>query len=304
MPDRHRRFHRLAAERLICWALVACLLATGCTTLRFGQTTSDKGDKDGPPIAPGKRSLRVSQFVFLSDFELKSDLPLFKDLERMRDQVFKELELPAANTVIYVYLFQDRERYDRFMKAKYPDLPERRAFFVAQPRSVGAADDLLVYTYWGDRIQQDLRHELTHALLHSVLKDVPLWLDEGLAEYYEQPAEWKGVNYKHLELLRGSFLPDMGRLEQLSRVQDMRPPEYRESWAWVHWMLQGSPQAKTVLLGYLQQLRTNPNPGFLGPRLAAEVPELSTSLLAHLAKLDAGPHALPTVRKYELVPRK
>ena len=24
---------------------------------------------------------------------------------------------------------------------------------------------------------------MTHALLHSVIKDVPLWLDEGLAEF-------------------------------------------------------------------------------------------------------------------------
>src|SRR5262249_53426561 len=174
MPHAHR-IPFASAARSLRWPLLVALLVTGCTTLRLGQPSVDKSDKDQVPVAPGKRSLRVSQFVFMSDFELKSDLPLFKDLERLRDQVFKELELPTANTVVYVYLFQDRDRYDRFMKAKYPDLPERRAFFVAQPRSVGAADDLMVYTYWGERIQQDLRHELTHALLHSVLKDVPLW---------------------------------------------------------------------------------------------------------------------------------
>jgi hypothetical protein len=247
---------------------------------------------------PGKHERRVSQFVFLSDFELSADLPLFKDLERMRDQVFKELELPASNTIIYVYLFQDRERYERFMKFRYPDLPERRAFFVAQPRSVGGADDLLVYTFWGERVQQDLRHELTHALLHSVLKDVPLWLDEGLAEYYEQPAEWQGINYRHLEYLqRQSFRPDLARLEQLSQVQDMKPPEYRESWAWVHFMLAGNDQGKEVLLGYLQLLRTNATPGLLGPRLTAEVQELPESLQKHLAKLDAGSRKPPTASK-------
>ena len=86
-----------------------------------------------------------------------------------------------------VYLFEDRDAYERFMQSRYPNLPRRRAFFVAQPRGVGGGDDLLVYTFWGERIRQDLRHELTHALLHSVLKDVPLWLDEGLAEYFELP---------------------------------------------------------------------------------------------------------------------
>src|SRR5262249_22145501 len=159
----------------------------------------------------------------------------------------------------------DKERYERFMKSRYPDLPKRRAFFVAQPRAVGTAEDLIVYTYWHDRIQVDLRHELTHALFHSVLKDMPLWLDGGLAEYFELPPDWKGVNYLHLDLLLrgegGPFHPDLARLEQLSQVQHMTPAEYREAWAWVHFMLFGNAEAKSVLLKYLQQLRTNPNPG-------------------------------------------
>jgi hypothetical protein len=263
------------------------LLTTGCTTIRLTPPAADKPAKEAAPTSPAKNQLRVSQFLFLSDFELKSDLPLFEDLEHLREQVYKDLDLPPANTVIYVYLFQDRERYDRFMKAKYPDLPERRAFFVAQPRTVGGTDDLLVYTYWGERVQQDLRHELTHAMLHSVLKDVPLWLDEGLAENFEQPAEWKGVNYRHLEVLRRqNFKLEMTRLEQLNQVKDMKPSEYREAWGWVHWMLHSDETARDVLLGYLQQLRTNPNPGPLSARLVAEVPDLEGSVQRHLAKLD------------------
>ncbi len=286
----HRpRTSRFATARLLCALTFFLLLLSGCTTIRLTPPATDKQAKDTTPTSPTKNQLRVSQFLFLSDFELKQDLPLFEDLEKLREQVYKDLELPPANTVIYVYLFQDRERYDRFMKAKYPDLPERRAFFVAQPRTVGGADDLLVYTYWGERVQQDLRHELTHAMLHSVLKDVPLWLDEGLAENFEHPAEWKGVNYRHLELLRRQeFKLELTRLEQLNQVKDMKPSEYREAWGWVHWMLHADPAARDVLLGYLQQLRTNPNPGPLSARLAAEVPELEASVQRHLARLDRG----------------
>ena len=278
-----------AASRPVRLGLVLTLLLVGCTTFRLTQPAPEKTDKDATPTAPTKRQLRVSQFLFLSDFELKSDLPLFKDLERLREQVYKDLELPPAATVVYVYLFQDRDRYDRFMKAKYPDLPERRAFFVAQPRSVGAADDLMVYTYWGDRVQQDLRHELTHALLHSVLKDVPLWLDEGLAEFYEVPVAQQGVNPKHLEQLvhpaPGQARPNLVRLEQLSEVQHMSPAEYREAWAWVHLMLRGNPQARTVLLQYLQELRTNSRPGPLQPRLAKVFLSPNESLDRHLVEL-------------------
>jgi hypothetical protein len=285
---------RYAARWLYPLTTAFLMLAVGCHSFKLLGDRPDKpekAEKDQGLAAPCKRSLRVSQFAFLSDFELQRNLPIFRELSDLRDQVYKDLQLPSANTVIQVYLFEDRARYERFMLAKYPDLPKRRAFFVAQPRSVGGTEDLLVYTYWGDRIQQDLRHELTHALLHSVLKDVPLWLDEGLAEYFEVPPDWNGTNYRHLGLLRhgpdGSFKPDLGRLEQLNEVQQMTPAEYREAWAWVHFMLRTKPEAKAVLLAYLQQLRTNPNPGPLGPRLVAVTPALDDALNRHLDQLEA-----------------
>jgi hypothetical protein len=169
-------------------------------------------------------------------------------------------------------------------------LPRRRAFFVAQPRTgVNNTEDLLVYTYWGDRVREDLRHELTHALLHSVLKNVPLWLDEGLAEYFELPPEKHGINFHHLEMARRGKEPlkaNLDRLEQLSEVAQMTPAEYRESWGWVHLMLHDKPETKKALLGYLQQLRTNPNPGPLQPRLALIYGDVDVALEKHLGRLE------------------
>jgi hypothetical protein len=273
---------------------VSCLgPALGCHFFRVDQTVPDKPTAQVSQAfaPPGKHSFRVSQFLFLSDFEINHDLPLFHELANLRDQVYKELQLPTADNVVLVYVFEDRDKYERFMHAKYPDLPKRRAFFVAQPRAVGGSEDLIVYTYWGDRIQEDLRHELTHALLHSVLREVPLWLDEGLAEYFEVPPDWKGVNYPHLNQIRRvgipSFKPDLSRLEQLAQVQQMTPAEYREAWAWVHLMLHDRAEAKAVLTNYLQQLRGNPNPGPLGPRLAAVYPTPDETLVKHLGQLDA-----------------
>ncbi len=242
-----------------------------------------------PPL-PAKYSFRVAPYVFVSDFELKHDLPVFQELTRLRDQVYKELQLPSGTTAVQVYLFEDREHYDRFMQARYPNLPRRSAFFVAQSRTIGGAEDLLVYTYWGDRVQQNLRHELTHALLHSVLKDVPLWLDEGLAEYFELPPDNQGVNAAHVEKLlhesQDLFKPDLARLEGLSSVAQMNHVEYREAWAWTHLMLRGQPEAKAVLLAYLQQLRSNPNPGALRPRLIAALKSPEEAFARHLESLE------------------
>jgi hypothetical protein len=266
-------------------AVLLLLALAGCQSLKAPVTLA-KGEAPAVEVAPpwpGKHSQRVSQYVFFSDFDLPKEDPLFADLSELRETVVRELQLPASNAAIQVYLFEDREKYERFMKSRYPDLPKRRAFFVAQPKSVGSTDELLVFTFWGDRVRQDLRHELTHAILHSTLKDVPLWLDEGLAEFYELPPEANGVNVKHLEeLRRGPFSPDLARLEQMTQVQQMTPAEYREAWAWVHLMLRGSPTGRQVLLAYLQQLRTTPNPGPLHAKLSPVIPQPAEALQTHL----------------------
>jgi hypothetical protein len=272
--------------------LLAACGAGGCRLLRLTTFNPDPPPpKETPSDLPGKTQLRVSQYVFHADFQLSPNLPLFQDLSRLRDQVYKELHLPDSPNLVQVYLFETKARFEHYLHDHHPDLPPRRAFFMAQQHALGGGEDLLVYTYWGENVSQDLRHELTHALLHSVLKDVPLWLDEGLAEFFELPPANGGVNPGHVELLRGRpFRPDLARLEELSEVRDMNPAEYRESWAWVHLMLRGTPEARRVLLGYLAELRTNPHPGLLRPRLLAALPGADEALARHLEELDrAGP---------------
>jgi hypothetical protein len=270
--------------------VLAALLAAscGCNLFRFGLNPDrDAQTADGLAALPHKYQLKVSQFVFISDFEF-ADPHLFRELTRLQEDVFHELKLPLAraSNPIQVYLFEDRDHYERFMRARYADLPMRRAFFVAQPRGMSSGDDLLVYTFMGVHLRQDLRHELTHAMLHSVLKDVPLWLDEGLAEYFELPPEAKGVNRAHIEVMRREgFAPDLARLEQLSEVQQMNPAEYREAWSWVHLMLHGNPESRQLLLAYLKQLRTTSAPGPLQQRLKQCYPEMNDALIAHISKL-------------------
>jgi hypothetical protein len=294
----------ISSPRYCTWCLrlllVAAPLLAGCNLFPgFPNSQQDKSDKEALAGTPSKHTMRVSQFVFQSDFALQRDLPIFKELGVLREQVYRELRLPPSSTEVVVYLFEDKERYEKYMDAKQPGLPKRRAFFIAQPRRLGGTEDLMVFTYWGTRIQQDLRHELTHAVLHSVLKDVPLWLDEGLAEYYEVPPSWNGANPDHVkELHQASVKFDLDRLEKLKDVQQMTPLEYREAWGWVHLMLRSTPQAKQVLVQYLQELRTNPNPGPLRPRLATAFLSLENALQTHLADLDRKlPPRTPTAQR-------
>ena len=235
---------------------------------------------------PSKNWLRVSQYAICTDFDLNPTDPLFRELEDLPGQIQSELKLPPGNSVIQVFLFETQESYEAYMTVRYPKLPLRRAYFIAEPRAA-TGDDLLVYTWMGDHLRTDLRHELTHAVLHSVLKSVPLWLDEGLAGFFELPVANRGLNESHLEILqKGAFQPDLARLEKLGKVSQMEKPEYRESWAWVHFLLRGSPAAKDGLLAYLVELQTNPNPGPLAAKIKETFPEPEAALVDHLSTLS------------------
>ena len=269
-------------------ALCALALVGGCDSLWKSGGPQVPAATIAPPGLPGKAGAhRVSQFVFYSDTPIKANTPLFTELSQLRDQIFRDLQLPPSNTVVQVYLFDDQDRYERYMRYRYPELPKRRAFFVAHPGTPGGPRELLVFTYWGDHLRQDLRHELTHALLNSVLKEVPLWLDEGLAEYYELPPERDGVNALHVDAFRrGEVAPDLAALERLDQVPQMGRAQYQEAWAWVHLMLRGSPAGRQVLLGYLQQLRGPDPAGPVLPKLQAVYPNPPLALAQHLTAIS------------------
>ena len=133
-----------------------------------------------PALGPQpKYTLENEHLVVQSDVKLSRNHELIKDLDVLREEILATLDLPVQKQPVIVYLFGNKARYSQYLQTRYPTLPPRRAYFVGSPK------ELAVYTCWGDRIQEDMRHEFTHGVLHSTLKDVPLWLDEGLAEYFE-----------------------------------------------------------------------------------------------------------------------
>ena len=270
------------------WLALALAIPIGCAPLRPAPTES--ADSTIRPeslprspeayLPPGKLPpLRCGNYVFYHDFELDPHDPLWAELEALPDQVFGELELPPSNTIVQVYLFETAERYEGYMHARYPKLPTRRAYMIA------AGNEVKVFTWMGEHLRTDLRHELTHALLRSVLKDVPLWLDEGLAGFFELPPESAGMNEQHLEqLTRAPFEPNLERLEKIVEVNDMQKGEYREAWAWVHMMLRDNPATRRALLDYLQVLRSKERPGPILPRLKEQFADPNFALHRHLMR--------------------
>ena len=277
--NRHSSFpvlgSRFAVTRLPGLLLLAVTtLAIGCRTAQH-----DLGQ------LPAEHSVRAEQLQVISDMKLKLDHPLIQDLIQLRKDVAHELQLPLEGRDVVVYVFGDKTKYQQYLDKTYPGLPPRRAYFVGTPR------ELAVYTFWGESIQEDLRHEFTHGLLHAQLKDVPLWLDEGLAEYFELPRSTpNAVNREYARKLgiaiANNWEPDLDRLESLQDVIQMQRADYQESWAWIHFLLHNSDDSREVLLDHLQELRENPHPTPLSTALRDTLPEVNSRYLAHLSTLS------------------
>jgi tetratricopeptide (TPR) repeat protein len=117
-----------------------------------------------------------------------------------------------------------------------------------------------------------LYHEYTHALLHLNFSDLPLWLDEGLAEFFgnstlgTKESRTGTINEGHLYILnQNKLLP----VETLLQVDHKSPYYneanrasvfYAESWALVHYLMLDPDARQRQLLGkFLQAWNTSGN---------------------------------------------
>ena len=262
---------RIASFLAVVAALV--LSSAGCQTVEH------------PVSLPVRYSVPGDQLLVLSDFKLPKNHEFIRELNKLREQETQILELPVKRDPVIVYLFNNETEYRKYMTATYPRLPPRSAYFV------GTSTELAVYTHWGQNVREDLRHEYTHGLLHSALKRVPLWLDEGLAEYFEIAGPRPGgINHDYGqrlgEAVTGGWRPDLKRLENLDDSAQMRRADYQEAWAWVHYMLHTTPEAKAVLVSYLKDLRTNPHPKTISHRLRSVLPEYDTKFVSYISQLQ------------------
>lgn len=277
-------------------ALAGCAPVALQTGWNAAQLTSLGGTLQLPgdvPL-PDRTEVLAGQLVIRADFPLAGQHRLVRELDGLRVDVSQELGLPVSDEPVHLYLFETTDRYDEFVSRHYPGFPARRAFFVETDTT------LSVFAAWQDRIAEDLRHETTHGYVHAVVPTVPLWLDEGIAEFFETPRSSHGLHAGHVahlagRMLEGTWRPDLQRLEALSTAGDMTQDHYAEAWCWVHWLLSTTPERRELLQNYLTDVRRDPATAPLSARIRRELPDSAQATDAvkrHVAELAAVPAAL------------
>jgi len=218
-------------------------------------------------------------FQIRADFTLDAYPQLIAQLEQLQRDLVATLKLTPARQPIQLFLFQDEASYRGYLKEYFPGTPDRRALFI-KGRGPG-----MVFAYQSAEFAVDVRHECTHALLHSMLPMVPLWLDEGLAEYFEVAPNDRARGNPHESRTRwAAWLYQTRRLEQLEALQDvsqMGASEYRSAWAWVHFMLHGPQPARVQLVAAMRDLQHDRTPESISRRLRRAIPDLDSQFRHH-----------------------
>ena len=224
---------------------------------------------------------RAGQFICHADFPLTPVRALLTSMPGLQTELVQRLGIHPSSEPIHVFLFQRRATYEAYVKHHFPHAPVRKALFIK------ARGLCMVFAHRGEDFEVDLRHESTHALLNAALPMVPLWLDEGLAEYFEVAAKDRAGGNPHMSRVtwaaRFGQVPSLEELEELSTLNQMNRARYRHAWAWVHFLLHGPPEAREELRRYLADIQALTPPGRLSRRLHGRLPELERHFARHFA---------------------
>ncbi|HEY2150542.1 MAG TPA: DUF1570 domain-containing protein [Vicinamibacterales bacterium] len=116
-------------------------------------------------------------------------------------------------------------------------------------------------------------HEYTHLLVRNAVKALPVWLNEGLAEYYSsyavidhgKAAVVGRAIKRHIILLRQRYVPiaELIAVDQSSPMYnegERRSIFYAESWALIHYMLLVRPNGAAAINNYTSEIAAGHTP--------------------------------------------
>lgn len=200
---------------------------------------------------------KMGNLEIFGEVQLNSHV-IAEQLKSVRNELDTHLQLGGGQAIVQVVVYSSRTSYRQHLGQQIPEAASRRAIFYKN------GELYQIYTFRHADLLTDLRHEYTHALLHQSLPFVPLWIDEGLAEYFEELPSARG-NSGRLRAMRWKcrtgWKPGLADLERIPNAASMTSDDYKNSWAWIHYLINDSDASRAQLTGYLQAIAAGEAPG-------------------------------------------
>ena len=193
-----------------------------------------------------------------------------------------------------VYLFSGERGYLTYLKNVLGTQPESTAGVY-----IPILKQLLIWNLPDrENMMRTVRHEGFHQYLDSLASDVPVWFNEGMAEYYEIAGRERGqwtegaVHPEHLRYFDSSSakvyeLADFMKLPRETFYRDMTG-NYAQAWAIIHFLRSTTRRNEAIFKKMLQGL-VDGKPGELAIADACkgvDLGKLHQDFLEHLRGLE------------------
>ena len=211
------------------------------------------------PPKPNEKwiTFTVGELQFISNASPAKTLDIARDMLQMRAAIGQVTSLNVrSKRPTKVFLFADARRFNAYRDA----LLQRKVKHVDGMYARGDTSNFMLFLA-GNNLDRVVHHELTHYLVQNSIGELPIWLNEGIADYYA-PFRIDGKSMQigrpmreHLLWLRaGSMIP----LQQLLTATKASPIYseglfYAQSWALVHYLL-AEPERHAKLVQFLSLL--------------------------------------------------
>jgi tetratricopeptide (TPR) repeat protein len=201
--------------------------------------------------AQGWSQLRSANFFVIGDAGASQLRQVAERLEQFRETlgILFPNAIAGATTPTTVIVFKSQHTYDPYKPQYQGKAKSLTGYFLP-----GQAVNYITLTT-EDGIEvlgQVVYHEFVHLLVNNSVRSIPLWFNEGLAEYYAtfevqsngRVALLGKPQAEHVLLLRDKFLPidsivTVDHDSPLYNESDKMSIFYAESWALVHYLLMG-----------------------------------------------------------------
>jgi tetratricopeptide (TPR) repeat protein len=212
--------------------------------------------------------VRSPHFAVITNGNEKQARRVIGQFERIREVFHTALPRLKVDTSapIIVMAAKDEKTFEALGPTAWKERGQmkRSGFFL---RGAEKNFVLLRLDVQGTELYRTVFHEYTHLLVNQNVKSLPLWLDEGLAEFYgntrilDKEVQLGYPSGDHVQFLRENRLMPMATLFKVDHSSPYYNEEhkgsvfYAQSWAFVHYlMVVRTKQSDNPLLTFLNLL--------------------------------------------------
>jgi tetratricopeptide (TPR) repeat protein len=233
-------------------------------------------------------------FVLMTNASPERAESLLLTLERFRSalgHVHPELRRWTSGRT-RLYGFRDRASLEPFLPGSEPSESRVTGYFRA-----GSTENVIVLNLEGGipSFERVLFHEYVHLVLSLSERRLPLWLEEGLSEYYaatrlgDREAEVGITDPRHRALLARVPLLSFDELVSAQDAGQTAALFYAQSWALVHYLLAEDPRGREKLRRFLSRYEEGADPrSAFRDAFGSDPAAMEEPVKTHVERLSSG----------------